>query len=138
MKKIVLLTCVCAISFVVATAQVVVFDYDNAGNRIKREISSPVNAAPGRSNMAPSKMIESDFVTIGPNPTTGIVRVEISNFEPGDKGLLHVFTTSGQLIAKIDILSSVTEINIGSHAAGIYVFVVETDKVNARSMIIKK
>ena len=138
MKNIILITCFCAISFVVATAQVVVFDYDNAGNRIKREISAPVSAAPTRSSIAPSKMLESDFITIGPNPTTGIVRVEISNFEPNDKGLLHVFTTSGQIIGRTDILSAVTEIDISSHAAGIYMFVVETEHSNACTRIIKK
>ncbi len=120
-----------------AEAKIVVFGYDQAGNRVKREISAPKMQSRAGGNFS-SEMIESDFVTIGPNPTTGVVKVEISNYEAGDNGRIYVYTTAGQLIAAVDIQSSTTDINIGSHAAGIYVFVVETEKASARSMILKK
>ena len=114
-----------------------VFDYDQAGNRVKREISAPAMQSRAAGNFS-KDILESEFITRGPNPTTGVVKVEVSGFETGDKGRIYVYTTAGQLIGVTDILSPTIEINIGSHASGMYVFVVETEKANARSMIIKK
>lgn len=137
MNKTLISTLSLAVGTLITSANIVVFSYDQAGNRVKREINAPLaqKRITGNSN---SDMLESEFVTIGPNPTTGVVKVEISNFEAGDNGRISVYTTSGQHIGSVKIVSPTTEINIGSHAAGVYVVTVETDKANARSMIVKK
>lgn len=120
-----------------AGAKIVVFDYDQAGNRVKRELSAPPMQSRAAGDFS-TDMLESEFITIGPNPTTGVVKIEVSNFVGGDNGRICVYTTAGQLIAATQMRSAITEINIGSKASGMYVFIVETEKASSRSMIIKK
>ncbi len=124
-----------------ANAQTIVFDYDNGGNRIKRELAVPA-PQPKRTKTSRANpealLTQSEQIKIGPSPTTGIVKVEISNFCTDNMGLISVYNTSGQLILKAKASTPVTEVNIGNRPGGVYIFNVEAAKARACSMIIKQ
>ncbi|WP_289869067.1 T9SS type A sorting domain-containing protein [uncultured Muribaculum sp.] len=121
-------------------AQTVVFEYDNGGNRVRREAQAtpqvqPAKAPPAKPGASP---MLTDGISIGPNPTTGIVKVEITGFGTGSVASICVYNTSGQLLLKTKATDPATEINIAGRPDGVYIFNVETGKSKTRSMIVKQ
>ncbi len=123
-------------------AQTVVFEYDNGGNRVRREALAAPQAQPQPAKALQEKPDASPMlpggISIGPNPTTGIVKVEITGFGTGSVASICVYNTSGQLLLTTKVTDPVTEINIDGRPDGVYIFNVETGKAKARSMIVKQ
>ena len=95
-------------------AQTVVFEYDNGGNRVRREALAAPQAQPAKAlqEKPDASPMLTDGISIGPNPTTGIVKVEITGFGTGSVASICVYNTSGQLLLTTKVTDPVTEINI--------------------------
>lgn len=121
-------------------AQTVVFEYDNGGNRVRREALAAPQAQPAKAlqEKPDASPMLTDGISIGPNPTTRIVKVEITGFGTGSVASICVYNTSGQLLLTTKVTDPVTEINIDGRPDGVYIFNVETGKAKARSMIVKQ
>ena len=109
------------------------YQYDAAGNRISREILF------SQSQMAiNTDMLGEHKITISPNPTEGLLRVEILDGGDAIDGDAMVYSANGSLVASAPLKSSVTELNIGSCPSGIYLLHIKQGNSKLVWKIIKK
>ena len=124
-------------------AQNVGYTYDDAGNRIKREIVMNRQQAPKKNTGADEEETYSDMlaqkqIKIHPNPTSGLLKVEVLGLEPDDVCQLRLFTASGQLIINREATSTTTSLDISSRSNGIYLLRISIGKEETTWKIIKK
>lgn len=112
------------------------FSYDDAGNRIKREM---VTIPPRLADT--SKVYESKFnnldVRIYPNPTAGNLSVELNNMEKGSTALTQIFDLNGKVIAEKRSNGEKTEMDISSRPQGNYIMRITIDKKHKEWTIVK-
>lgn len=116
------------------------YSYDNAGNRILRELRINRQRSSENTNdqLAFSTELLSDrVIKIYPNPTKGLVRVEVQGYD-NDYGSLRIFSMSGQQVAYSIIESVMTDIDISSCPHGVYLFNIELNGNNSTWKIIKE
>lgn len=77
-------------------------------------------------------------VLIYPNPTTGILRVEIPDIDSRDRCEMVVYSMSGQRIVSVILDSDGTEIDITSSPDGIYILSIIVNGESSSWKIIKK
>lgn len=105
-------------------ADTVSYSYDQAGNRIKREIVlSQFRMSPSESY---TDMLSDKEVRIYPNPTKGILKVEIDDYEETAGYSLYLYSTSGKLLLSPEV-SSCTYLDLSGYANGIYILTLELD-----------
>lgn len=131
---IILLTCISGF------AQVT-YVYDDAGNRIKREVTlllqsaeitedsvlaeqTPViteeTTALELENPALQETFREIEIKLYPNPTQGAVYFELNRLPEGQKTELEIWSPAGSLIGKSKITGLVTQINLKGRPGGIY------------------
>ena len=129
-----------ALSGFMTYGDTITYAYDNAGNRIKREITLERNI-PTEKRLKPeifSDVVSEKNINISPNPTSGIIKVEIVGYEDSDKCEVSIYSVSGlQMLAK-RVSSSTTELDITSCAAGLYILQIRLNDNNTSWKIIKK
>ena len=120
----------------------VTYGYDAAGNRISRTIIfSPRSAPIPVEEEQPAVYFErlSDIqLKIYPNPTTGLLTVEISNLPEGETATIRLYAMSGQLISTFNNISHTVNIDISSQPAGIYLMNIVAGEYRTEWKIIKK
>jgi lipoprotein-anchoring transpeptidase ErfK/SrfK len=120
----------------------VVFSYDAAGNRISRTIvlaprSTPVAEEEEKQEVL-TEMLADIKVKIYPNPTTGLVTVEISNLPKGETANIWLYAMAGQLIGTYKDAKNVIRVDISNRPAGVYVMKIVAGKRQTEWKIIKK
>ena len=120
-------------------AQVVNYYYDNAGNRVKREVTLPKKTAPMKnpSNIS-SEIIGDKEIKVFPNPTKGNLRIGIDRLDFDDMCSVKVFGLSGQLIFLSVINDTITDIDITSQPVGIYILIIELNNAESEWKIVKE
>lgn len=75
-----------------ASAQSVKYSYDNAGNRIKREIVMKAKSSYKETSRTEcfSEMLSDKDIRIYPNPTKGRLKIEIAGYENSDRCVLRI------------------------------------------------
>ncbi|MDR2824080.1 MAG: T9SS type A sorting domain-containing protein [Prevotellaceae bacterium] len=112
-----------------AAAQTIRFAYDPAGNRISRTI---VLNAPAAAPQLQSQQVEtppyveqlaSDLqVRIFPNPTEGLLNVEIVGLSSDDVApQIAVFAQSGQQLLNLNTSGTLTPVDLYAFPAGMYI-----------------
>ena len=102
-------------------AQTVSFSYDQAGNRIQREIIFI-----GDKDISDTittqfnSILDEVTVTIYPNPNGGKFSVEIHNADENLDATLLLHTLSGKLIIKKENLNKLTNVDISKYENGTY------------------
>ena len=125
-------------------AQHVGYTYDAAGNRIRREIVMSRQQAPTRSTQTNEEeetyadMVAHRQIKIHPNPTSGILKVEVTELDTDDKCQLLLFNASGQQVISQPATSTVTSLDISSRPCGIYVLRISVNGEETSWKIIKK
>lgn len=121
-------------------AQNVKFSYDNAGNRVKREIvmktKSPYEEVSTKPECFSEKLSEKE-IRIYPNPTKGRLKIEILGYENSDRCILRILNVSGQQILLTHVNSPCTELDISSKANGIYILYISLNNKETTWKIIK-
>ena len=139
MKKLLLLTLI-NISFAL-NAQDISYEHDNNGNRVLREVVVLKTSTAGDS---PSVVTNStqwgDFsIKVFPNPTQGLVIMEISDLSPEDQGEVFVSTINGQLLNQFYVDSSGKwEVDLQDQPSGVYLVKVVLNEKNKVWKIIKE
>jgi hypothetical protein len=123
------------------------FEYDASGNRIKRKLitlrSATVKETPGEEEIDEAPEVFTDILAqstihIYPNPTKGLLRVEITGDRENNPASLQVYDMSGRvLVQKSNVVSS-TVIDLSNHSAGIYILKLTADKESNEWKIIKE
>jgi hypothetical protein len=133
-----------------AQDQNIVYEYDASGNRIKRRI---VPKTKSMSEKVSNDSISNDDLTditdfadikdtlgvkIYPNPTSGILEVEIANLQGNQKARLYLYTNTGRLVKQVDKLYRRQSIDISDQPAGIYLLLIMIDEKKVAYTIIKQ
>lgn len=117
------------------------YSYDAAGNRIKKEIILSQQDASSKyvskSNLFSDKLCDKT-VYIHPNPTSGVLKVEITGYDNSDSGALHVFNLAGQHLFNLNITSAFTQLDISEQPKGIYILQLELNGESSIWKIIKE
>lgn len=138
MKKKLTMLLICAMPYI-ASAQSVKYSYDNAGNRIKREIvmktKSPYEVS--TTTECFSEKLSEKEIRIYPNPTKGRLKIEIAGYENSDRCILRILNVSGQQILSTHANSACTELDISSKANGIYILYISLNNKETTWKVIK-
>ncbi len=125
----------------VAFSQKVTYGYDAAGNRVSRTIvitqlkSAP---APEEEPVVYSEMLSEIKLNIYPNPTDGLLKVEIRNLPDKQTADIMVYNLSGQLILTNKGVEYFTEIDLSGQIAGTYLMKIVAGEYQTEWKIIKK
>jgi len=154
MKKIIILV-LSLLSCISAKSQVeYLFGYDAAGKRISR-IGIILSKAPDNvdttgnlfsdsslySNEAKQQYqtnIDDYVITVFPNPTTGELKINISNFEEGTKGSIMITDMQGKLIYQRDNIISNNIVNLSNAASGQYLMRIAVNNKNHEWFVMKE
>ena len=139
MKKIILLFIVLGVGLSGLTQ--VIYTYDNSGNRIRREVILPLKSAEMTEDSiwasqppiiteeitalelekpALEEMFGEIEIKLYPNPTQSAVYFEVNRLPEGKKTELEIWSPTGRLIGKSEIIGLVTRINLKGRPSGIY------------------
>ena len=139
MKKM-LLTLLTVASTLSIHAQELSYAYDDAGNRVKREVV--VQASKKSIGDYPtacySEVLANQSVNITVNPAMGKLSIEIPHCGTTDKCRIYLFTASGQKVLSKDPASSHTEFDTSPLQNGIYVLRISLNGKETTWKIIKK
>ena len=128
------------------------FSYDDSGNRIKRDTivvipgkKAPVAAAQISQNNQQAlldtvsankaEVSTSDIALVYPNPTYGLININLSAFENGTYQLYDIL---GKEIQKGVFTSSQTIIDISNEGSGQFILVITANGQNQSFTIMKK
>lgn len=140
----------------------IAFDYDNAGNRTSRKVidlnitgtttaavqNLKTETADSSANLSDSEAqkkkpeiyleeLAKQQVAIFPNPTSGKLKIEISNFDSNNDVNISLFDLNGKLVESIS-KQSVSEINLSNSPNGIYIMRVSIGSEKSEWKIIKQ
>jgi hypothetical protein len=103
-------------------AQTVSYTYDNAGNRIERVINMTSSAAlrSPEGATALEDVIAQQEIRIYPNPTQGMLTVEIVHFTDNLQADFVLTDLSGKIIDRRRATSGSLTFNLSPHPSGIY------------------
>ena len=120
-------------------AQQIAYEYDAAGNRISRHVANNSPQAPsiGSLGVIPNET-EVQTISVGPNPTTGLLKVTLSNFGKDDTCNLLLVNTAGQTLIRQSMTSSQTTLDLSQYANGYYLLKVKLNENVTTYKIIKK
>lgn len=117
-------------------SQTITYSYDACGNRINREIilSRSINT----SEKTFEEKLSENTIIIYPNPTEGLLKIEIKGWEQSENQSISVYNSNGGLINNTIITSSITEIDLSECANGIYILTITYNNDISNWKIIKK
>jgi YD repeat-containing protein len=120
----------------------VTYLYDAAGNRISRTIVLAPRSAPVLTEeeqpVVYTETLADIKVKIYPNPTDGLLTVEINNLPEGQTAQIWLYAMSGQLINSYKAVNNVERINISNQPAGVYIMQIVAGKYRTEWKIIKR
>ena len=104
------------------SAQNLTYTYDAAGNRIGRVILMKVPQAPEgiQNETAVNDLIAEKAIAIFPNPTKGIVTVEIKDYSVQMQAEFRLMDLSGRTIINRKASSNIQTFDLSRLAAGTY------------------
>lgn len=139
MRKTLVMLLIAAVPLIAFSQSKLHYSYDNAGNRVKREIVVRTKSLPDSSDPEYySEMLSDKDIRIYPNPTEGHLKVEIAGWDNSDQGSLQLYNAAGQLILNQRVGSSFTELDISSRGNGLYILHITLNSKETSWKIIKK
>jgi hypothetical protein len=122
------------------------YGYDAAGNRTSRTIiyaapPSPAPAEPQEDEAPPavySEMLSDIEIKIYPNPTDGLLKVEILNLPEKQTANIWLYNLSGKLITSFRRITDFANIDISEQPTGTYLMKIVAGKNQTEWKIIKK
>ena len=120
----------------------IAYRYDAAGNRISRTIVMSSRSAPAppveEQPVVYTEVFSDIQLKIYPNPTDGLLKVEISNLPEGQTAEIWLYSMSGQLITSFKDVNDAVSINISGQPAGVYVMNIVAGEYRTEWKIIKR
>ncbi|NOY50485.1 MAG: T9SS type A sorting domain-containing protein [Chlorobi bacterium] len=109
-----------------ASSQTVEFTYDQAGNRITRDViylqpMQTTDSSTVEKNKDYDEMLGNSKITISPNPNGGRFSVKIEGIDPDNPPQIYLHSIKGTLIYENTKAALVNEIDISRHPKGTYI-----------------
>ena len=125
------------------------YDYDKAGNRIKRwlvveEITNTIEAEFRTSEKAEDAGAENEMrsddvsVSVYPNPTIGVVTVDIPVLDESGSNTLHLYDAKGETVLSRKRLMNSNTIDFMNTPSGVYILKLNLGGSEKSYKIIKK
>jgi YD repeat-containing protein len=117
------------------------FTYDASGNRLSRIIPLKSAHITYKDTLASQlktfdDLIGKQLVKIYPNPTKGLLKVELPHLE-NQNATLQVYSAKGALIRNIVVTGTFTLIDLSSQGVGTYILRISIGELSADWKIIK-
>ncbi len=139
MRKRLIMQLIAAVPFIAFSQGKVKYSYDNAGNRVKREIVVNTKSVLDDSvSEYYSEMLSEKDIRIYPNPTRGHLKVEITGWDNVDQCQLRLYNSVGQQVLSTWAGSSYIELDISSRPDGLYILHITLNGEETSWKIIKK
>lgn len=120
----------------------VTYGYDAAGNRTSRVIEMPsLRSAPKPQEEEPvvySEVLSDIELKIYPNPTDGLLEVEIHNLPEGQTANIWLYNISGRQVTSLRDITDYVTIDISDQAPGTYLMKIVAGEYQTEWKIIKK
>lgn len=121
-------------------AQRIKYTYDNAGNRLTRQKEIVVQTRGALSDEEEPSVYEEELsetkVTIYPNPTRGMLKVDISGVEKFENARISLYDLTGKLLQQWAGISQSNEIDLSERTPGMYIMqVVYNGKISSWKII---
>ena len=132
------------LNFNTVRADRIVYTYDASGNRTLREkeivyrTRSVVDGESDEPEEYSDTLSVYNKVTVYPNPTEGLLRIDITGMERVGRSSLSAYSQSGQLLMGVSPLSDSNEIDLTGYPSAVYYFVIAIDDKTSTWKIIKK
>lgn len=148
------------LEILIQTLEVVVQDtpateyvYDNAGNRIKRQvIILNVSTLKSGHNGAKDTSFESQIqdketieetldgldVKIYPNPTLGRIQVDLTGLDPTLPSSISIVSSNGAIIERFVPATEINEFDLSLEADGVYILTISVNNQSSQWKIIKQ
>ncbi len=118
------------------------FGYDAAGNRINRVIVlNQLRSAQEEETVEEifySEVLKDLEIRIYPNPTEGLLKVDIQNLPEQQTADIFLYNLSGKLLITKKGVSESTDIDLTGHPAGTYLMKIIAGEQHTEWKIIKK
>lgn len=106
-------------------AQRIKYTYDNAGNRLTRQKEIVVQTRGALSDEEEPSVYEEELsetkVTIYPNPTRGMLKIDISGVEKFENARISLYDLTGKLLQQLAGISQSNEIDLSERTPGMYI-----------------
>lgn len=106
-------------------AQRIKYTYDNAGNRLTRQKEIVVQTRGALSDEEEPSVYEEELsetkVTIYPNPTRGMLKVDISGVEKFENAQISLYDLTGKLLQQWGGISQSNAIDLSERTPGMYI-----------------
>ena len=106
-------------------AQRIKYTYDNAGNRLTRQKEIVVQTRGALSDEEEPSVYEEELsetkVTIYPNPTRGMLKVDISGVEKFENARISLYDLTGTLLQQWGSISQSNMVDISDRTPGVYI-----------------
>lgn len=123
-KRIVFLSAILSVFIGLNAQNKVQFAYDQAGNRVKRELVITPNARSAKKAVSREESFFEDLgertVKISSNGT-GIIKISVLHMLSEDKGNVEVFSLSGSEVYNCSLSSTETLVDISDKPKGVYI-----------------
>lgn len=90
------------------------YEYDDAGNRITRTLINPKKAIPQEDVLSDKK------ITVYPNPTTGVLRLELEGLETSDNTKIKIYDLQGAEVYFKEDFGNSLQIDLTNQVNGVY------------------
>lgn len=124
MKKTFLIVCF-LLSVLTNEAQKIVYEYDNAGNRISRTVVLPNTPQRAQEELTDTTFYKEAMgnkeITLYPNPVKSNLNVNISGYDEKSAGEYVLFDMQGKIILRSKIKVSAFQIDMSSYNSGNYI-----------------
>ena len=106
-------------------AQRIKYTYDNAGNRLTRQKEIVVQTRGALSDEEEPSVYEEELsetkVTIYPNPTRGMLKIDISGVEKFENARISLYDLTGTLLQQWGSISQSNMVDISDRTPGVYI-----------------
>lgn len=120
-------------------SQQIGYSYDVAGNRVKRELISGSSQAPRKKSIGSQTSEQIPMsVSVGPNPTTGKLKIRFSQWSDSNECHLLLSNMSGVVLIEKPLVSIQTTLDISTYSAGYYLLQIDLNGKKEIYKIVKK
>jgi len=120
------------------------YSYDHAGNRLSG-LSSQIRMATiaesekgTESQEVYSEQIDQSTISVYPNPTKGILKIEITRTSEDNPIHIRLYNMSGKMLINKPNATTFTELNISEQPDGVYILKVFSDNGERSWKIVKE